>query len=82
MNKKQGKHNPEKQSAGNNPYKRIATLLFDLLFFFDSHIRFPLLKVCERTLQGGPRGAEELLQPRRRAIREKLPKFPIHDTLP
>jgi hypothetical protein len=45
MNKKQGKHNPEQQTAGDNPNKRFATLLFDLLFFFDSHIRFPLLKV-------------------------------------
>jgi hypothetical protein len=31
MNKKQGKHNPEQQTAGNDPYKRIATLLFGLL---------------------------------------------------
>jgi hypothetical protein len=82
MNKKQGKHHPEEQSAGNNPYKRFTTLLFDFLFFFDSHIRFPLRKVCERTLQGGPRGAEELLQPLGRAIKEKLAKLPIHDTLP
>jgi hypothetical protein len=48
MNEKQGKHNPEKQSAGDEPYKRFATFLVDLLFFFDSHIDFPLLKVCER----------------------------------
>jgi hypothetical protein len=36
------KHDPNHENAGNQPNEKIIMLVHSLLFFFDSHIRFPL----------------------------------------
>jgi hypothetical protein len=40
MKEKEGKHHPEEKNTGDNPCKRIVSLLVDLLFLPSSHINF------------------------------------------
>jgi hypothetical protein len=51
MKEKQGKHNPEQQTAGDNPYKQITLLLIDFLFFYDSHMNSTLLDIFSADLE-------------------------------